>query len=111
MKKIALNFNIWSNSVNFVFFNILIYNNFILIMKQTNKIAVLALISNSSARHAFHDDIYLQFLDDGLFNDEMPNPTIGGPNNDEIYMNDDNTRLEKARHEEMMAQQPRMAAV
>ena len=59
-------------------------------MKQTNKLAVLALVSNTAARHAFHDEIYLQFLDDGLFNDEMPNPTIGGPINDQIYMNEDN---------------------
>ena len=72
----------WSKSVNFVFFNILIYYNFILIMKNTNKLVVLALISNTSAKKLFADNIYLQFLDEGLFNDEMPNPTIGGPIND-----------------------------
>ena len=82
MKKYSFINQFISNSVNFAFFNILIYNNFILIMKNTNKLVVLALISNTSAKKLFADNIYLQFLDEGLFNDEMPNPTIGGPIND-----------------------------
>ena len=51
-------------------------------MRNTNKLVVLALISNTSAKKIFADNIYLQFMDDVLFNDEMPNPTIGGPIND-----------------------------
>jgi len=51
-------------------------------MKQSNKLVVLALISNTSARSLLVDNVYLQFMDNTLFDDEAPNPTIGGPAND-----------------------------
>lgn len=56
-------------------------------MKQN--LAVLALIGNLSAKKLYADNIYLQFLDDTLFDDDVKNPTISGPNNETIYMNDD----------------------
>ena len=61
-------------------------------MKQTSKLVSIALIGNISAKKIYADDIYLQFLDDGLFDDTMANPTIGGPSNDTIYMNDAESR-------------------
>jgi hypothetical protein len=51
-------------------------------MKQSNKLVVLALIANTSAKHLFADNIYLQFMDTSLFDDETGNPKIGGPTND-----------------------------
>jgi hypothetical protein len=71
-----------TESVNFIFWNIFLYNNFKLIMKQTNKLVILALVSNISAKRLLRDNIYLQFMDDTLFDDDVANPTIGGPVND-----------------------------
>jgi hypothetical protein len=39
-------------------------------------------------------------MDDTLFDDESRNPTISGPNNDQIYMNDDRDQV---RNKEMMS--------
>ena len=75
-------------------------------MKQTSKLVSIALIGNLSAKKIYADDIYLQFLDDGLFDDSMANPTIGGPTNDTIYMNDAESRAQKQRLDDMMAQKP-----
>ena len=38
-------------------------------MKQFNKLAVLALTANISAKKLFADEIYLQFMDETLFDD------------------------------------------
>jgi len=51
-------------------------------MKQTNKLVILALVSNISAKKLLRDNIYLEFMDDNLFDDDAANPTIGGPVND-----------------------------
>ena len=51
-------------------------------MKQSNKLIVLALISNTTAKKLFADNIYLQFMDNSLFDEESVNPIVGGPEND-----------------------------
>jgi hypothetical protein len=51
-------------------------------MKQSNKLVVLALIANTSAKKLFADNIYLQFLDESLFDDDTGMPKVTGPNND-----------------------------
>lgn len=73
-------------------------------MKQTSKLAALALVGNISAKKLLADNIYLQFLDNSLFDDEAGNPTISGPQNDTIYMNDNESVAARQRVQEMMAQ-------
>jgi hypothetical protein len=51
-------------------------------MKQTHRLVFLALISNMPAKKLLRDNIYLQFMDETLFDDDVANPTIGGPVND-----------------------------
>jgi len=42
------------------------------------------LLGNISAKRLYADNIYLQFLDNSLFDDEAANPVVGTKGGDEI---------------------------